>query len=142
MRTVTRNDACPCGTGLKYKKCCGPALAGDRWPETPEALMRSRYTAYVTGDAEHLYRTAHPEHESVKGVDKEQFIRETVAYCKVVDFTALEVQQVWPPDEAGIARVLFTAHFTSGSRSSSFTEKSEFTQLDGRWVYRSGEELR
>ena len=22
-KTVGRNDACPCGSGKKYKKCCG-----------------------------------------------------------------------------------------------------------------------
>lgn len=25
MRTVGRNDPCPCGSGKKYKKCCGEA---------------------------------------------------------------------------------------------------------------------
>lgn len=24
-RTVGRNDPCPCGSGKKYKKCCGKA---------------------------------------------------------------------------------------------------------------------
>jgi uncharacterized protein YecA (UPF0149 family) len=24
-RTVGRNDPCPCGSGKKYKKCCGQA---------------------------------------------------------------------------------------------------------------------
>lgn len=23
MRRILPNDACPCGSGLKYKKCCG-----------------------------------------------------------------------------------------------------------------------
>lgn len=25
-----RNDPCPCGSGRKYKKCCGDPLADDR----------------------------------------------------------------------------------------------------------------
>ena len=23
IQTIKRNDPCPCGSGLKYKKCCG-----------------------------------------------------------------------------------------------------------------------
>jgi uncharacterized protein YecA (UPF0149 family) len=26
MRSIGRNDACPCGSGKKYKKCCGQGL--------------------------------------------------------------------------------------------------------------------
>jgi uncharacterized protein YecA (UPF0149 family) len=27
VEKVGRNEACPCGSGKKYKKCCGAALA-------------------------------------------------------------------------------------------------------------------
>jgi len=26
MRSIGRNDPCPCGSGKKYKKCCGLGL--------------------------------------------------------------------------------------------------------------------
>ena len=45
---------CPCGTGESYDDCCGPLLANVAQAATPEQLMRSRYTAFVTGDADHL----------------------------------------------------------------------------------------
>src|SRR6478609_1494159 len=51
---------CPCGTGESYDGCCGPLLANVAQAATPEQLMRSRYTAFVTGDADHLFRTWHP----------------------------------------------------------------------------------
>jgi uncharacterized protein YchJ len=38
-------DRCPCGQGLPYAQCCGPAHDGAP-PATAEALMRSRYTAF------------------------------------------------------------------------------------------------
>lgn len=28
-RRLGRNDPCPCGSGLKFKKCCGRNLAAD-----------------------------------------------------------------------------------------------------------------
>lgn len=37
---VLRNDRCPCGSGLKYKHCCLPALADH------QTEMQSAITAY------------------------------------------------------------------------------------------------
>ncbi|HEY3366041.1 MAG TPA: YchJ family metal-binding protein [Symbiobacteriaceae bacterium] len=141
LREVNRNDPCPCGSELKFKKCCGPALSGIVWPETPETLMRSRYSAFVTGDVRHLYRTTHPENEAVNGIDPAKFMSDTLGYCKQVDFTQLTVQQVSPPDENGVARVLFTALFRAAGQAGTFTELSDFVQVDGRWLYHSGKEL-
>ncbi|HWI66219.1 MAG TPA: YchJ family metal-binding protein [Symbiobacteriaceae bacterium] len=140
MRKVERNEACPCGSGLKFKKCCGPALDGTVWPETPEALMRSRYTAYVTGNTAHLFRTTHPDNDQVQGTDPEQFHRETLQFCKAVEFTGLTVSQVWPEDEQGVARVRFTAAYRGAAKEEAFTELSDFVRLDGRWVYLHGKE--
>src|SRR5947208_1479091 len=50
------NEPCPCHSKKKYKKCCGPAHGGTPAP-TPEALMRSRYSAYVLGLAEYVLDT-------------------------------------------------------------------------------------
>ncbi|EKA60046.1 SecC motif-containing protein [Janibacter hoylei PVAS-1] len=47
-------DPCPCGTGSPFASCCGPLLASEGQAETAEQLMRSRYTAHVYGNAEHL----------------------------------------------------------------------------------------
>src|ERR1044072_5151614 len=49
---------CPCGTGVPYAACCGPAHAGTPAP-TAEKLMRSRYSAFALGDAEYLLRSWH-----------------------------------------------------------------------------------
>jgi len=140
VHKVERNEPCPCGSGLKFKKCCGPALDGTVWPETAEALMRSRYTAYVVGNTTHLYRTTHPDNDQVKGIPKEQFDRETLHFSKAVDFTKLSIKQVFPEDEQGVARVLFTTEYTAGDKQETFTELSDFVRLDGRWIYLNGKE--
>lgn len=139
MLNPGRNDDCPCGSGRKFKKCCGPALEGTVWPDTPEALMRSRYTAYAVGNAAHLFRTAHPEHESVKGLNPARFTRETLEYCRRMEFTGLIVHEAQPEDDAGVARVRFTARYRAGGKEDSFTELSDFVRHEGRWVYRSGQ---
>ena len=51
---------CPCGSGLAYDACCGPIIAGAP-AATAEALMRSRYSAYVQRAYAHLGRTLSAE---------------------------------------------------------------------------------
>ena len=50
--------ACPCGTGRDYAACCGPLHAGAP-AQDAEALMRSRYSAYVREDATYLLQSWH-----------------------------------------------------------------------------------
>ena len=45
---------CPCGSDVIYPQCCGrwhEGLADGVGAPTPEALMRSRYSAQAQGDA-------------------------------------------------------------------------------------------
>ena len=54
---------CPCHTDLPYADCCGPWHKGEdqgSFAPTPEALMRSRYSAYVLGLIDYLLATWHP----------------------------------------------------------------------------------
>ena len=50
---------CPCG-GPNLSTCCGPYIAGAAIPDTAEALMRSRYTAYTQRNEAYLRATWHP----------------------------------------------------------------------------------
>ncbi len=53
-------EACPCQSGRTFGQCCAPYLAGEALPPTAEALMRSRYSAYVCEDSRYLRKTWHP----------------------------------------------------------------------------------
>ncbi|MET0935854.1 MAG: YchJ family metal-binding protein, partial [Luteibacter sp.] len=44
--TSSDKKPCPCGSGGSYSSCCGRWHAGEAAPSA-EALMRSRYSAYV-----------------------------------------------------------------------------------------------
>ena len=48
---------CPCGQGLPYEACCGRYIDGAAAAPTAEALMRSRYTAYVRGAGSYVAET-------------------------------------------------------------------------------------
>lgn len=57
--TLHDDDACPCGSGIRYGGCCGRLHDGFA-ADTAEALMRSRYSAYVLGRVDYLLGTWHP----------------------------------------------------------------------------------
>ena len=45
--------SCPCGSGKNYSDCCEKIIKGTP-AETPEALMRARYSAYVKGEIDFI----------------------------------------------------------------------------------------
>lgn len=128
MRVVEPDDRCPCGTGEVYGQCCGPILAGERTAPTAEALMRSRFSAFVTGDRDYVVRSWHP-HTRPRRVTLDEDL----------DWYRLDVESSTaggPFDTAG--EVTFTAHHRNGSSRGSLHEHSRFTRVDGAWVYLDG----
>ena len=53
------SNPCPCGLGQPYGQCCGRFHTGEAFAGTAEALMRSRYSAFVVLDEAYLLRTWH-----------------------------------------------------------------------------------
>lgn len=58
MTQITK-VSCPCGSELMLNNCCGRYHQGTDAP-TPEALMRSRYSAFALGLSDYLLATWHP----------------------------------------------------------------------------------
>lgn len=50
---------CYCNSEKPFENCCEPFLKKLTFPQTPEQLMRSRYSAYVIHDATYLVNTTH-----------------------------------------------------------------------------------
>ncbi|MET0946222.1 MAG: YchJ family metal-binding protein [Flavobacterium sp.] len=58
-RQLMENKTCFCDTGLWFDDCCGLYLKNNQKAPTALALMRSRYSAYATHNAEYLFETTH-----------------------------------------------------------------------------------
>ena len=52
-----KNDLCYCCSQIEFKICCEPFLKGKQIPNTPELLMRSRYTAFCLTDMVYVQKT-------------------------------------------------------------------------------------
>jgi SEC-C motif-containing protein len=121
---------------VRYADCCG------RWHEgldrgehapTPEALMRSRYSAYALAQGRgiapksvlpYLLKTWHP---STAPGDME---------LGPLNWTGLDVLHQQESGDAGV--VEFVAHHKVSGRAGKLHELSRFVREGGAWLYADG----
>lgn len=121
-------EPCPCGSGKAFAHCCAPLLAGAAAADA-EALMRSRYTAYVLGDEAYLLATWHPDTRP-EHLD--------LAADGAVRWLGLSVREHARSGD-DTAEVAFTARYRVAGRGHRLTERSRFMRQDGRWFYVDGD---
>ncbi len=114
---------CPCGSRQSYERCCQRWHGGEAAPDA-EALMRSRYTAYVLKLEDYLLATWHPGTRP-KELDLASAPRRWVG-LKVLRHEA---------GAADAALVEFFARYKAGGRAHELHETSRFVREDGRWLY-------
>ncbi len=129
--TKTQNTPCPCQSSLTYTLCCGKYHKGKIHAPTAETLMRSRYCAYVIGDAQYLYRTWH---ESTR--PSLQSLRASGAQKSLLSLKILSTIAGKEKDNKG------TVKFITSSNSATLMgdidqhkENSLFVKLKDRWIY-------
>lgn len=128
--------ACPCGRAdargrpLAYAACCRRYLAHDTPAPDAEALMRSRYTAFVLERADYLLATWHTSHRPP-----------AIEFDPGVKWLGLDVRQHRLLDDSH-AEVEFVARQKSpGSPAVRLHERSRFVREAGRWYYVDGDHL-
>ena len=123
------NALCPCDSGLAFRNCCQSYLSGERLAASVEALMRSRYAAYVLEDEPYLLATWHPDTRPASlHFDQEprpKWLGLTIKRKANTD------------DQHGL--VEFVARYKINGRAFRMHETSRFERRDGRWLYRDGE---
>jgi SEC-C motif domain protein len=126
---------CPCGSPLPFDVCCGPYLDGEQRPQTAEALMRSRYSAYTRGDIAYIAQTL--------AADKRGAFDAAAAKAWATRATWLGLRIVstargQPDDVDGV--VTFIATYREGGKTVEHHEVSQFRRdADGAWRFVEGD---
>lgn len=125
---------CPCGSGKEYASCCEPVISGAQAAPTAEALMRSRYAAYVEKEIGWLGESLAPE--SRKDHD-EKAVREWSEKAEWLGLEIGEVEGGGENDAEGM--VEFAATYALDGHTLTHRERSRFRRVDGAWRYVDGE---
>jgi len=131
---LSPNTKCPCGSLLKYKKCCKPFHDGLN-PKSAIELMRSRFCAYSLNNADYIIETTHPNNPEYT-LDIKNWKKDIENFSESTDFLGLEIyESINGKDESFVS---FLAKLKQGDVDISFNEKSRFLKVKEKWLYVDG----
>ena len=119
--------SCFCGSKQLFQRCCERLLKGKLLAQSPEELMRSRYSAFATQNESYLLKTWHPE---TCPKDLTLSPPEEQKWVKLVIHESLQ--------EGNQGHVHFTASSLHGKNALILSEKSLFVREAGQWFYYNG----
>lgn len=122
-------NLCPCGSTLAYLSCCSPLHLGEHFAHDAEALMRSRYAAYVLEKIDYIIETTIPSQQ----VQLDRHALET--WSRETDWIKLEVIQHLPRVDKIHAQVEFKAYFQEEEKIAHHHELSTFVKIDQKWYF-------
>ena len=121
-------NRCYCGSEKTFSNCCEFFILGKENAPTAEKLMRSRYSAYATQNADYLLNTTHVSQR--KYHSKEDILN----WSKSNQWIKLEVLN------ASEDSVEFKAFYIdSDLRAQIHHEKSSFKLENEKWFYVDGQ---
>lgn len=117
---------CYCGSGLPYESCCDLLISNEYTAKSPEQLMRSRYSAFATGNTKYLLKTSS---QNLLEHITEEDLQET---CNQFCFIKLEVIK------ANDSQVEFKAYMLIDNQLHCLHECSDFIKEKNEWKYDRG----
>ncbi len=124
---------CPCQSGLDYQDCCQPIHQQPDLAITPEALMRSRFSAHVLKLVDYVVDTYHPTCHAAQQ-------REEIAQSVNLPWCKLEVFESSVSAAANEGYVEFEAAYLEDGALHFMRERSRFLrEEDNRWYYVDGQ---
>ncbi len=124
------NHACPCGSEITLGQCCLPLIQGKKKASTAEALLRSRYTAFVRGDTDYILSTHHTRTKS--DVNREG-IEEWSKKSEWLGLQILEQEAGTEKDEQG--KIAFHVQYKVEGKLNDHRELSLFEKENGEWRF-------
>ena len=127
MMEYVLNSECPCGSKQLFQECCEILIKGKTIAQSPEQLMRSRYSAFATLNESYLRQTWYPEtcpsDLSLPSLKEQRWVKLVIHSSE---------------QKTTKGQVHFTAYSLQGKQALVLSEQSKFIRLDGLWLYHSG----
>lgn len=122
---------CPCDPNKAFSQCCEPIINQQIKAADPEQLMRSRYSAYATNNAQYIFDTY------AAASRLEQSVAQIEQWAGQCQWVQLEIVASGAKD--GQSRVEFIAKYLQQNQLFVLHEDSRFILEDRQWRYLDGE---
>jgi len=124
---------CPCGSKKLFTLCCQAIINGGH-ANTAEQLMRSRYSAYATNNAQYIYDTYS------ELAQKNQSVADIAQWAKQCKWIKLTIHQsTLAVSKHQTDKVEFSAHYLQKNKLFCLRELSSFIKENGNWRYVDGD---
>lgn len=121
---------CPCCSQKSYDQCCEPIHQDSQQAQSPEQLMRARYSAHVTKNVEFVIQTYHSSCQAEL---------EAQAIAESVDSDWVELDVIDAPEHSETEGfVEFKAYFEEDGKRYCLHERSRFVKENQAWRYIDG----
>ncbi len=131
---MNEDKLCPCGSGMEYAECCEKIITGAGKAQTPESLMRARYSAYVKGEVDFIIDSTHADTRA------ENDRKEIENWSKSAEWISLQILNTGAgtedPENTGF--VEFIASYGDRGIKLEHHELAEFRKVKDEWFFYDG----
>lgn len=130
---------CPCGNQTAFSYCCEPFISGEKIANSPEKLMRSRYSAYATKQSDYIYNTYAQTTRKLQLIDDIKAWAHDTHWVKLVIHCSSQYSSV-SNKEADLQNptVEFSAYYFHQQQLFEMRECSNFIKEEAQWRYLDG----
>ncbi|MET6759021.1 YchJ family protein [Pseudoalteromonas sp. NCIMB_1079] len=128
--TSLNTTLCFCSSGHNYADCCEPLHLSVMQTDTPEQLMRSRFSAYVIKNAKYVYQTYAKEKQAENPVKE---INDFANSCRFINLDLIDSSH-----DGDTGTVEFKAQYFYQNLFCELHEKSQFIKENTQWRYLDG----
>lgn len=127
---MDNQNYCYCGSNKSYSDCCQEIIEQTKIAETPEQLMRSRFSAFTLKNSSWLKNSWHTTTRP-KQINFEDNIN-------WLDLSIINTQLI----ELNRGRVEFEARYLKNGKINAIHENSRFEKIAKQWFYIDGDYLK
>lgn len=133
---MTNNTLCPCGSDTPYSQCCEPIIKGSLLAQSPEALMRARYSAFTKGEIDFIAKTNHGKAKKAFDINaaREWSTQATWHGLHILATSVIDEKN----ENTNIGYVEFVADCEEQGQRYHAHERSRFEKIEGQWFYTDG----
>jgi SEC-C motif domain protein len=132
---------CYCGSQRTFKQCCELIITGIKVAETPEQLMRSRYSAYAANIPQYIFDTYAKSPRSCQSLDEITQWAQQTNWLKLTVLSSdnITINHFKLHENTVLPTVHFQALYFDKQHFCLMEEKSRFLIENEQWRYLDGD---